>query len=164
MALELKKETRAREKAFSHRSGESPGTTGAGGTSCPRLPLHLLLHLGRRTSALEFLSILCVRAQYSASPKVREGGNSQSGCAQFKGKTLLPENHCSRVRRGRTLGIFASGRQADTGTDHHHFLTLEQVYEPRLEAETMQGSETLEKSTCQPGGMGAFQLPLTPSV
>lgn len=101
MALELKKETRAGEKDLRHHPCESPGTMDAGGASSPRLP-RLLLHLGRRISGLEFWSILCVTAQYSASPNVHAGGNSQSGCAEFKRKTLLPENHCFMVTRGLT--------------------------------------------------------------
>lgn len=55
------------------------------------------------------------------------------------------------VRRGLTSGTSSLGRQLDIGAGSHHFPTLEQVYEPRLKAETKQGPETLEKSTCHLG-------------
>ena len=47
------------------------------------------------------------------------------GMHSLKGNPSLHESRCSKVRRGLLLVLFALGRQVYSGTDRHHFQTLE---------------------------------------
>ena len=84
------------------------------------------------------------------------------GMHSLKGNPSLHESRCSKVRRGLLLVLFALGRQFYSGTDRHHFQTLESGFIYQNPDWRLRPCRALRHCTCQAGGWVPFNCPRLP--